>query len=274
MKIALIVSWLASVVAALGAPPSDAAGMKFQKTVLAQSIFDSTTIELLLNADGTYTGLRRLESRQGTSDGGAGGSVLISVLADISIPQNGTWTYRVVDQATAIIVLDGAPLRLHFDDGLPSGRVGEPIPGTLGLIPYFKFSPYDATTRLANCSTRCYVAPGRSVSFGFVISEGERRVLVRAVGPGLRTFGITQPLENPTLGVYRTGSSEPVDGRLPPSSRTTLAIAAERAGAFPLPSANDRSKFLTIQKGAYIAEVAATDGAAAGEVLVEVYQLP
>jgi hypothetical protein len=272
MKLTLILGCLGAAVAALGAPPGNVAGMKFWQRVPGSDFFDATGTELLLNADGTYMGLRSFVWRQGTSGVGAGGTTLISVLADISIPRNGLWTYRVIDQTTAEIVLDGGALRLHFDDGTLTGSVGEPTPGKFGA--FFLFSAYDATTRLVNCSTRCYVAPGRSVSFGFVISDGERRVLVRAIGPGLRTFGITQPLDNPALRIHAAGSSLPVDLELPSTSRATLDIAAQRAGTFPLPSANDTGKYLTLQQGAYIAEVVAADGVAAGEVLVEVYQLP
>jgi hypothetical protein len=177
-----------------------------------------------------------------------------------------------VDKTDAEIVLDGSTFRLRFDDDKLSGVVSDPNPSIFAA--FFSFAVYDATTRLANCSTRCYAAPGRSASFGFVISEGERRVLVRAIGPGLRAFGITQPLENLRLEIHPAGSPLPVDLGLPSSSRATLDIAAQRAGAFPLPSANDRGAYLTLQKGAYIAEVAASDGVATGDVLIEAYQLP
>jgi hypothetical protein len=274
MKLTLILAFLVVAVVALGAPPAEVAGMKFRQTVPHQSAFDATGTELLLNRNGSYAGLRSLEWREGTSGVGAGGTTLISVLTDISIPRNGTWTYRVVDPATAEIVLDGRALRLRFDAGTATtGYVDEPFVG-FQLVTRFWFEAYDATTRLANCSTRSYVAPGRSVSFGFVVSDGEQRVLVRAVGAGLRSFGITQPLENLKLRIYEAGSSLPVDAGLPPSTRATLDIAAQRAGAFPLPSVNDIGKYLILQKGAYIAEVAALDGVAAGEVLIEVYQLP
>jgi hypothetical protein len=273
MKLPLILGFLAAAVAVFGAPPANVAGMKFQSTTYAGNPYDATSIELLLNADGTYTGLNSYVWRQGNSGVGAGGTVLISVLTDISIPRNGTWTYRVVDQTTAEIVFDGGAQRLHFADGTQRGYVGEPF-DALGLLPSFSFDAYNAPGRLVNCSTRCYVASGHSVSFGFVVADGERRMLVRAIGPGLRTFGITQPLANPSLSIHSSRSFLPVDFGLPPSSSVTLIIAANRAGTFPLPSPSDSGKYLTLKQGAYVAEVAAIDGVAEGEVLVEVYQLP
>lgn len=271
MKLALVVCWLIATVVALGAPPQNVAGMKFRYSVRG-NLFDATTYELLLNPDGTYTGLRSLVTQTRTVVGAS--STLSPFLADITIPADGVWAYRVIDQNTAEIIRDRTTLRLVFDrDSATSGMVN-PIPNQ--LVTFFDLEVYNVTTRMVNCSTRCYVASGRSVSFGFVITEGERRVLVRAVGPGLRSFGISQPLENPEIKIYEVGAEFrlPVDIDLPAATRATLDIAAQRAGAFPLPSANDRGKYLALRKGAYVAEITALDKVSAGDVLIEVYQLP
>jgi hypothetical protein len=253
-----------------GAPPENVAGLKFQHNDLT-TLFDATGTEILLNLDGTYTGLRSFVWREASIPGGTSSGTLVSRLVDISIPPNGTWSYRVVDATTAELVLDGRAWRLRFDADKPSGRMDEPNRRFPHL---FWFDPYNPTTRMVNSSARCYVAPGRSVSVGFVISEGARRLLVRAIGPGLRTFGISEPLDSLVLRVHEAGSSLPIDASLPAASRETLDTAARRVGAFPLPSANDRAKFLTLPQGAYIAEVSSADNQSAGEVLVEVYQLP
>ena len=79
---------------------------------------------------------------------------------------------------------------------------------------------------------------------------------------------------NLKMNVHPAGTLLPVDFELPPSSATTLNIAAQRAGTFPLPSPSDVGKYLTLHQGAYVAEIAAIDGVATGEVLIEVYQLP
>jgi hypothetical protein len=266
---------LATAVISLGSPPASVEGMKFRHNVplgLGTNPFDYNGTEILLNSNGSYTGLRSFVWRQVFMPGGAGGGILTSDLVEISIPPNGTWSYRVIDQSTAEIIIDGRSQVLHFDVDKTSGVVGESIAGRFNQI--FWLDPYNATTRLVNCSTRTYVAPGRSVSFGFVVSEGERRVLVRAIGPGLSRFGITQPLENPQLEVHLSNRLLPVDFDLPESSRATLDLAAQRAGTFPLPAANDQGKYLTLTQGAYIAEVRAPNAQAAGDVLIEVYQLP
>jgi hypothetical protein len=272
MKTLLVVGYFAACLITLAAPPGSVSGLKFQHNVPGPNLFDATGTEILLNANGTYTGLRSFVWRQVSRPGGTSAGTLGGELVDISIPPNGTWAYRTVDPTTAEIVVDGRTLLLHFDENKASGRVGEPVPGRFNQL--FWFDSYDATARIVNSSTRCYVAPGRTVSMGFVITDGERRVLVRAIGLGLRTFGISQPLESPVLKLHEAGSSLPVDFEIPAASRATLDIAAQRAGTFPLPSASDRGKFLTLQQGAYIAEVSAADKDSAGEVLIEVYQLP
>lgn len=272
MKRSLFLACLGLALTAFGAPPTSVEGTKLRYSITGQRGFDAIGTEILLNQDGTYTGLRRFDWREMSVPGGTSGGVLQSVLVDISIPENGKWAYRLVDQVSAEIILDGRALRLHFTDGDLAGRLGDPIPNKLNNS--FRFSSYEAATRMANSSTLAFVAPGRVVTMGFVITTGERRVLVRAIGPGLRTFGITQPMGNPRMAVFRVGGELPVDLGLPATSRQTLDVAAQRAGAFPLPSANDLGKYLTLTEGTYIVQVAAAGSTETGEILVEVYQLP
>ena len=272
MRLPRLTVFLCLAFAAFGAPPTTVSGMKFQYTFVVGRPFDSISTEVLLNSDGTYSGLRLFDRREMSVAGGTSGGTLASVLTDISIPQNGTWSYRVVDQATSEIVINSSTFVLHFTGGDLAGRLGDPRPNSFNHS--FLFSPYDAATRLVNASTRSYVAPGRRVSLGFVISSGERRVLVRAIGPGLRTFGVAEPLEQLRMGVFRSGSLLAVDLGLPATSRATLEIAAQRAGAFPLPTAGDIGQYLTLREGAYTVEVFSANRESSGEVLLEVYQLP
>ena len=65
---------------------------------------------------------------------------------------------------------------------------------------------YDLDTspgsRLANLSTRALVRSGSDVVIaGFILGNngGNDRVIVRGLGPGLSSFGISNPLQDPTL---------------------------------------------------------------------------
>lgn len=267
MKLVPLFLCLAACLVARGAPPEKVAGLKFRYGEWSQiSFFSGTEREIFLHANGTYSGLQASEYREGRT-----GNVLIEQLVAFSIPANGTWSYRVVDDTSAEIVLNGQMLpRLNFEAGKTSGHLGPP---GLGRANSFAFAVYDDTPRVVNCATRAYLAPGRSVSLGFVIAGGERRVLVRAIGPGLRAFGATEPLARPSLRVYQVGESFRDRGALVPSA-ATLNLAAAHAGTFPLTSADDQGRFIRLEPGAYIADVAAIDNASGGEVLIEVYQLP
>jgi CSLREA domain-containing protein len=57
---------------------------------------------------------------------------------------------------------------------------------------------------LANISTRAFVQTGDNVMIGGVIitGSGQKRVIVRAIGPSLVNFGITNPLQDPTLELH------------------------------------------------------------------------
>jgi len=59
-----------------------------------------------------------------------------------------------------------------------------------------------AASRLANLSTRAFVRTGGNVVIaGFILGNngGNDRVVVRGLGPSLSSFGISNPLQDPTL---------------------------------------------------------------------------
>ncbi len=139
---------------------------------------------------------------------------------------------------------------------------------------------YDAdiktfATRLVNVSTLGYSGAGdASLVAGFTIQgNAAKRVLVRAVGPGLAQFSVPNLLSNPRVDVYPLGQSTSVGGNDDWSGTTELATAFNSVGAFPLPtSSQDAAVILTLAPGSYTAVVSGVDGAA-GYVLVEIYDL-
>src|SRR5207237_72290 len=58
--------------------------------------------------------------------------------------------------------------------------------------------------QLGNISTRAFVQTGDNVVIGgFIITgSGQKRVIVRAIGPSLINHGITDPLQDPTLELH------------------------------------------------------------------------
>jgi hypothetical protein len=60
------------------------------------------------------------------------------------------------------------------------------------------------TSWLSNISTRALVQTGDNVLIGGFIVQGtqSKRVIIRALGPELTPFGVTDPLGDPTLELH------------------------------------------------------------------------
>ena len=130
-----------------------------------------------------------------------------------------------------------------------------------------------APSRLVNVSARGRAASGvNSQIVGFSVSPGpDRRMLVRAVGPGLAGFGVTGALADPTLTVFDQA------GRIVATNdnwvSADVAAATQSAGAFPISSGSlDAALVLALSPGAYTA-VVGTKANAEGVVLVECYEV-
>jgi hypothetical protein len=140
---------------------------------------------------------------------------------------------------------------------------------------------YDATPastidlsspRLVNVSVAKRLAANATLSAGFVIAGTTPvTVLLRAVGPGLAPFGVSDALADPVLTVYRTGTPAAIATNDNWGGGAELRDVFTSVGAFSL-AANDAALPLTLAPGNYTAQTAA--GTAAGTVLIEVYELP
>ena len=126
---------------------------------------------------------------------------------------------------------------------------------------------------IINLSARTAVADGGDVIAGFVIGgTTPRSVLIRAVGPGLASFGVAGPLADPNLTLF--SGSTTVFANDDWAGSPLLTALAKSAGAFPLESTNaDAVLTATLLPGAYTARVTAPAGDS-GVVLIEVYLLP
>ncbi len=160
--------------------------------------------------------------------------------------------------------------------GLLGATLTDPRGPTLTFTGFAENSGSAATQRLANLSARASTGTGDQVAIvGFVITGLESKsVLVRAIGPALRNFGVTTALTAPRLQVLRGATPVATNtGWSSADNATEIAGAAVRAGAFPLAAGSADSVILTtLAPGAYTAVASADDGRA-GAALVEVYDL-
>lgn len=152
---------------------------------------------------------------------------------------------------------------------------GKGATGT-GLIELYDTTPSvtSTTPRLTNVSARTFGGVGgETLIVGFnVTGTASRKVLIRAVGPTLGTFGVPGTMSDPKLdlmaGQTVLASNDNWDATATPTATQTAA------GAFALPAGSkDAVIIATLAPGAYTAQVTAVGGAT-GVALVEVYEAP
>lgn len=126
--------------------------------------------------------------------------------------------------------------------------------------------------RFVNLSGRALVGTGDDALIaGFVVrGTGIKRLLIRAVGPTLGTYGVSEFLAMPELAVYRGSEVVAVA-----TASTTFAskYTATGIGAFALASNNDAALVIDVSPGVYSAEVRGKNGTT-GVALVEIYEVP
>ena len=155
-----------------------------------------------------------------------------------------------------------------------------------GLFEIFD-SASEPDRALFNVSTRGFVE-GQSIPLiaGFVVLGSEpKKVLIRAIGPGLAAFGVSDPLEDPVIAVYEgsqpialnddwsEGSAPFIPDRSVQGPARFLMSAFENAGAFPLVlGSQDAALLVWLEPGLYTALVNGDDDSS-GISLVEVYEV-
>jgi len=126
--------------------------------------------------------------------------------------------------------------------------------------------------RLVNISARMTVGPGEAVGIvGFVVkSTSAPRFMVRAIGPSLAGFGVTDTVAQPSLTLFRR--STVIDSDSLGSRVNATSSDFQRNGAFPIGSSSgDIAIMKDLENGAYTAHLSSKDGGT-GVGLIEVYQ--
>jgi hypothetical protein len=134
---------------------------------------------------------------------------------------------------------------------------------------------------LANISTRAVVQTGDNVMIGGIIVQGgNRKVIIRAVGPSLTAFGVSGALADPFLELHNsTPGSPPIATN--DNWQTTIIkgiitgdqVAAIQNSGFAPTSSKESAIIATLSPGNYTAIVKGVNGTT-GVGMVEVYTLP
>jgi len=154
---------------------------------------------------------------------------------------------------------------------------GDATTSGITLAEIYDTEPLATTSsQLVNVSTLGFVGPGDHVlTAGFVISgNATKRLLIRAIGPGLAPFGIADRLADPQLGLVPLGRGEPIATNDNWPNLVSLHAAFSAAGAFSLlPDSQDAALIIALEPGAYTVIVSGVEASATGHALVEIYDL-
>jgi kumamolisin len=208
----------------------------------------------------------------------ANGISPVGLMGPVLYPLQGTSAFNDITSGTNGAYNAGPGYDLC--SGLGSPNVGNLISVLSGAT--------RASQRLLDISNRAQVQTGQNIVIGgFVIggSGASKSVLVRSVGPGLATYGVTGVLSQPSVSVYDSSglviATDTGWSNLPTAGNSTVAASFRQAtaadmssaGAFPL-SANspDSAIVLTLPPGAYSAQSSGVGGTS-GVALTEVYDL-
>ena len=142
----------------------------------------------------------------------------------------------------------------------------------ISLAEVYEFTSPGLNSLLGNVSGRSFVGTGDNVLIsGFIIGDMEKAtVVVRALGPSLASFGVSQPLSDPTLTIYDANGSAIVSNDNWQDDANNLVL--QKNGLTPA-NALESALVLHLSAGNYTAVVRGANGAT-GNALVEVYHLP
>lgn len=258
--------------AGLAAASVPAFAQDFAPTNLASVIFNGTITSATggANGAGTFSTLLASNGFDYTLSPDGMLSEPVAYTYTKSSPTTGTFTEAASGSQPSVSVA------LTFDQATGGNFVatyvnGSTQRGSFTLVPIASSSP------LANVSARTTLAANGSAITGFVIGgAGPRRVLIRAVGPGLTQFGVSNVLANPTIMLWRGnqsigGNDDYASGS---SIDATLPSVFNRVGAFGLAAGSrDAALVTTLDPGAYTAQIRGVTATETGEVLLEVYFL-
>jgi len=140
-----------------------------------------------------------------------------------------------------------------------------------GVVEVFDLSTSSSAV-LANLSTRGFVGAGDDVMIaGVIIGEGDSPILVfRALGPSLASFGVTNPLADPTLELYDS------NGGLAASNDDWATPQFQAVAATNLSPSNAKESAIVaafLSPGNYTAVVRGKNSGT-GVAVVEEYRIP
>ena len=211
---------------------------------------------------------------------GVGGALADPTIAivnssNVVVASNDNWRNTQEPQIAASGFAPPNDLESAIIATLPSGSYSAVVSGKnggigIGLVDVYELDA--ATSIFQNLSTRGFVGTGNNDALigGLIIGSGEQPVIVlRAIGPTLSGFGITQPLQDPTLEV-RDSNGGLIAFENDWQDNTPTAV---KAALLQPQDSRESAVVLSLPAGNYTAIVRGKNGTT-GVALVEAYRLP
>jgi hypothetical protein len=141
------------------------------------------------------------------------------------------------------------------------------------LVEIYDPSP-SRDSKIINISARSIVGVGENILLGgFALGgSGRKRLLIRAVGPQLAAFGVTDVLPDPVLELLdANGVMLAQNDDWDPALETTFAAA----GAAPLaPGSRDAALTVSLTAGSSYSVVVRSRDGTTGEAMLEIFEVP
>jgi hypothetical protein len=188
----------------------------------------------------------------------------------LSVGVNGTAPFRFQWRKAGALIAGATDSALALnavqlaDAGAYSVTVSNPAGLTNSAAATLTVVPPGPASRLSNLSVRTTLIAGQIVIVGIAVDGGTRDVLVRAVGPGLASFGLTTAMADPRLELFRGQTLVLANDDWPAALAPTFAAA----GAFALPLGSRDAAFRQGLDGGFSIQAR---GTGPGVVLVEAY---
>jgi hypothetical protein len=167
-----------------------------------------------------------------------------------------------------------AALLPELEAGGYSARVSPATGGNgVAMVELYPTSPA-GSLRLTNVSTLAPAGSGeKTLIAGFVVnSTAARTFVIRVIGPSLVQYGVSHPLADPQLAVFRDQARIAANDDWGRDSGANAASFAA-VGAFPLPEGSkDAAIVLNLLPGAYAVHASSATGET-GTALIEVYEV-
>lgn len=145
----------------------------------------------------------------------------------------------------------------------------------VALVEIYELGKPDAN-RLINLSSRAFVGTGANILIpGLVVSgQSPRRLLIRAIGPGLDDFGVGNTLSDPVLTVYHDSDriAQNDNWSQQPGADLVAQVTASVGGFSLQPDSRDAALVIDLEPGSYTVHIAGVMSAT-GVALVEVYEV-